>query len=94
MLQARKVAGSIPDEHWIFQLTNPSSRTTALGSAQPLTEMSTKNLPRGKGRSARKADNLTAVCEPIVYEMWEPHCVTTLWVSTTCYRDNFTLIYI
>jgi hypothetical protein len=31
-----------------------------LGSTQPLTEMSTKNLPGGKGRPARKVDNLTA----------------------------------
>jgi hypothetical protein len=31
-----------------------------------LTEMSTRNLPGGKGRSARKADNLTAICEQIV----------------------------
>jgi hypothetical protein len=38
----------------------------ALGSTQPLTEMSTRNLPGGKGRSERKADNLTAICEPIV----------------------------
>jgi hypothetical protein len=38
----------------------------ALGSTQPLTDMSTKNLPGGKGRVARKADNFTAVCEPIV----------------------------
>jgi hypothetical protein len=38
----------------------------ALGSTQPLTEMSTKNLPGGNGRPARKADNLTAICEPIV----------------------------
>jgi hypothetical protein len=36
-----------------------------LGSTQPLTEMSTRNLPGGKGRLARKADNLTAICEPI-----------------------------
>jgi hypothetical protein len=43
----------------------------ALGSAQPLTEMSTRNLPGGKGRLGRKADNLTAVCEPIVWKMWE-----------------------
>jgi hypothetical protein len=28
--------------------------------------MSTRNLPGGKGRPARKADNLTAICEPIV----------------------------
>jgi hypothetical protein len=38
----------------------------ALGSAQPLTEMSTRNHPGGKGRPARKADNLTAIYEPIV----------------------------
>jgi hypothetical protein len=35
-------------------------------SAQPLTEMSTRNLFEGKGRAARKADNLTAICEPII----------------------------
>jgi hypothetical protein len=28
-----------------------------LGSTQPLTEMSTRNLPGGKGRPARQADN-------------------------------------
>jgi hypothetical protein len=30
----------------------------ALGSTRPLTEKSTRNLPGGKGRPARKADNL------------------------------------
>jgi hypothetical protein len=30
-----------------------------LGSTQPLTEMSTRNIPEGKGRPVRKADNLT-----------------------------------
>jgi hypothetical protein len=44
----------------------------ALGSTQPLTEMSIRNLPGGKGRPARGADNLTAIYEPIVYKMWEP----------------------
>jgi hypothetical protein len=45
---------------------NPSSHTMALGSIQPLIEMSTRNLARGKGRPARKADNFTAICELIV----------------------------
>jgi hypothetical protein len=44
----------------------------ALGSTQLLTEMSTRNLPGegggGKGRPARKTDNLSAICEPIVYK--------------------------
>jgi hypothetical protein len=38
----------------------------ALGSTQLLTEMSVTNLLRGKGWPARKADNLTAICEPIL----------------------------
>jgi hypothetical protein len=61
-----------------------------LGSIQPLAEMSTRNLPAGKGRSAGKTDNLAATCEPIVEKMWEPRRLTTLWASTTCYRDSLT----
>jgi hypothetical protein len=38
----------------------------ALGSAQLVTEMSTRNLPADKERPARKAENLTAICEPIL----------------------------
>jgi hypothetical protein len=38
----------------------------AMGSTQPLTDMNTRKLPGGKGRPARKADNLTATYEPIV----------------------------
>jgi hypothetical protein len=36
-----------------------------LVSTQSLTEMSTRNLTGGKGRPARRADNLTAICESI-----------------------------
>jgi hypothetical protein len=32
---------------YFFNLSNPSSSTMALGSTQPLTEMSTGNLPGG-----------------------------------------------
>jgi hypothetical protein len=62
MLQVRYPVRSLD----FFSLPNPSSHTMALGSTQPLTEMSTRNLPGGKGRSARKADNLSAICEPSV----------------------------
>ena len=41
----RKVLGSIPDGvTGIFHLHNPSGRTMTLGSTQPLTEMSTRNI--------------------------------------------------
>jgi hypothetical protein len=36
-----------------------------------------------------KADNLIAICEP---KIWEPWCLTTLWASTSCYRDSFTVV--
>jgi hypothetical protein len=87
------VAGSIPDEAVGFlNLPNSSSRTMALGSTQPLTEMSTRNLKRGKGRPVLKSDNLTAICEPFIWKMWKPRRLTTLWASTACYRDSFNFI--
>jgi hypothetical protein len=64
MLTSRKIAGSIPDVIRFFILSNLSSRTMALGSTRPLTEMSTRNFPGGKERPARNADNFTAICEP------------------------------
>jgi hypothetical protein len=61
------MAGSIPDEITaFFNQPNPSSRTIVVGTTQPLTEMSTRYLPGGKRRQARKADNLTVIYEPIV----------------------------
>jgi len=44
----RKVTGSIPDGvNVIFHWHNPSDRTMALGSTQPLTEMSTRSISWG-----------------------------------------------
>jgi hypothetical protein len=64
---SRKVASSIANEvTGFFDRPKPSSRTMALGLTQPLTEKSTRKLPMGKGRPSRKADNLTAIFEPIV----------------------------
>jgi hypothetical protein len=36
-----------------------------LGSTQSLIEMSTRNVLKDKALPARKADNLTAICEPM-----------------------------
>jgi hypothetical protein len=66
MLQAGRSPVRIPDEVDFFNLPNPSSRTMALGSTQSLTEMSTRKLPGGKKRPARRADNLAAIYEPNV----------------------------
>jgi hypothetical protein len=46
----QKIAGSIPNGvTGIFHWHNPSGRTMALGSTQPLTEMSTRSISWGKG---------------------------------------------
>jgi hypothetical protein len=63
MLQAERSPVRVPDEVDFFNLPNSSSRTMALGSTQPLTEMSTRNLPGGKGRPTRSADKLAAIYE-------------------------------
>jgi hypothetical protein len=74
-----KVQGCWFDSQWahciIFYLSNFPA--TALGSTQPLTEMSTTNLPEGgKARLVCIDDNLTVICELTVYK--------------TYYRDSFT----
>jgi hypothetical protein len=63
MLQAGRSPVRVPDEVDFFNLPNHSSRNMAPGSTQPLTEMSTRNLPGGKKRPARSADNLVAIYE-------------------------------
>jgi hypothetical protein len=61
MLQAgrSRVRISMRSLDFFFYLSSPSSRNMALVSTKPLTEMSTRNIPGGKGRSVRKADKFT-----------------------------------
>jgi hypothetical protein len=85
MLQAGMSPVRVPDEVDFFNLFNSSSRTMALGSTQHLTEMSTRNLPGSKKRSARRADNcyhLLAEC----LQMWEPQPLPIPKASTACTR--------
>jgi hypothetical protein len=60
MLQAGMSRDPVLIRCIFFNLTNPSGHTMALGSTQPVTEMSTRNLPGGGGggkrRPARRAD--------------------------------------
>jgi hypothetical protein len=56
----RKVEGSFLDGIIrIFLGLNPSGRTVALGWTQPVTEISTRDIFRGKGGRVRKADKPT-----------------------------------
>jgi hypothetical protein len=48
---------------------------------------------RCKERPARKVDNLTAICETIVYKMWDTRRLTNLRAFTACYGESFTFTF-
>jgi hypothetical protein len=73
-----------------FNWPNPSSRTMALGSTQPLIQMSTRNLPGVKGGRRVGLSTSPSFVSRLSGNMWEPRRLTTLWAFTACYRDSFT----
>jgi hypothetical protein len=65
--------------HWNFSLTG---RTVALGSTEPLTEMSTRNISwGGKGGRCIELTTLSPSCADCL-EMWEPQPPETLRAFT------------
>jgi hypothetical protein len=84
MLQPGRSPVRISDEVDIFNLPKPSSRTVALGSTQPLTEMSTRNLPGGNKRPAWEPQPLVTLrastaCTGITLPyLTLPHCLSSL----------------
>jgi hypothetical protein len=90
---SRKVAGPNPHEITGFlKWPNPSSRSIALGSTQPLKEISTRiYLGVQGGRRVRPTTSLPSVSRlPRICELRR---LTTLWTSTAYYRDNFTFYF-
>ena len=89
---SRTVPGSIPGGvTGFFSDISPSDRSIALGLTQPLVNMSTRNIPGGKGdRCVRLTTSppLRAEC----HEIWEPKPPGTLWVTPGLLRDSFTYI--
>ena len=57
-----------------------------LGSTQPQTEMSIRNIPGGLRQPVRRADSLTTSCASSL-EIWESQPAGTLWACTGMYRD-------
>jgi hypothetical protein len=92
MLQAGRSPVRVPDEVDIFNSPNPSSRTMVLGSTQPLTEMSTRNLPGVK--SGRRV-GLTTL-PPSMSRMSENVGASTSLIPKGLhglYRDDFTFYF-
>ena len=67
---------------WKFSLHNPSDRTMALGSTQPLTNMSTRNISRkGKSSWCVGLTTLLPSCADC-FEIWQPQPLGTLRACT------------
>ena len=87
-LKNRKVAGSIPNGVIsIFHWHNPSGRTMALGSTQPLTQMSTRN--GGKGGRYVGMSILPPACVDCL-EIWEPQTPGAIKACPHLHRNCFT----
>jgi len=74
--------------HWDFSLTYLSGRTMALGLAQPLREISTRNISYGKGGRCVRLTNLPPSCADCL-EIWEPQPPGTPWASPGLSWDCF-----
>jgi hypothetical protein len=61
MLQAGRSRVRIPMRWIFFSWPNPSSRTMALSSTQPLTEISTRKIPGGGGSKGGRSVRLTTL---------------------------------
>jgi hypothetical protein len=76
MLQAGRSQVRDPDEvNEFFPIYLILSAALGPGVTQPLTEISTRNRKimflGSRARPVRRADNLGAICEPIVCIMWD-----------------------
>jgi hypothetical protein len=93
MLQAGRSRDPVPMRWICFNLPNPSSRTMALGSTQPLTEMNEYEESSWGVKGGRRV-RLTSLPlrADFLDKMWEPRRLTTLWAFTACYRDSFTIL--
>jgi hypothetical protein len=80
--------------HWNFSWHNPFSCIMVLGSAQPLTEMSTKNISLGsKGGRCVRLTTLPPLCTDYL-EIWELHHPGSPRVCPGLCNDGATFLHL
>jgi hypothetical protein len=97
MLQAERSGGSSPYEvieFFSIYLILPVAQCPGVYSTSDRIEyQKQKKVSEAKRRPVCKADNLAAICEQIVYKIWAPQYLTTLYASTAYYGDSFTFFF-
>jgi hypothetical protein len=87
----QKLVGSIPNGViGIFPFHNPSGRNRALEYTQPLTEMSTRNIPGGKGGRYVRLTTLPHPCDDCL-KIW---IASTSWNPQGLPRPVMGLLYL
>jgi hypothetical protein len=88
------------DSQWLQGISCSARREILLRNfvtAQPLTEMSNRSRQimflGSRARPEHRADDAAAICEPVVWTLWDPQHLTTLWTSTACYGLGVTFVY-
>ena len=91
---SRTVPGSIPGGVTAF-FTDifPSDRSMALGSTQPLVQMSTRNIPWGNGGRCVRLTTSPPSCAEC-HEIWEPKPPGTLWATPGLLRGCCTFTFL
>ena len=88
--QAGRSRFRFPMESEIFDWLHHSGRTNAMGSSQPLAEISTKDLPWRVWAAGDWGSQRCHFLVPTVWKFWEPQPPGALGAYLGLYRDSFT----
>jgi len=101
---SRKFAGSIPDGvNGNFHRHNTSGRTVVLGSTQPLTEMSTRNMSRGVNHLhlpiVLKSGNINLLAPKGPFQTSNGFLINFIYVFPVCHifcciSESFSNLYV
>jgi hypothetical protein len=92
-----KVKGSGLDFRWGYLICSIYIILSAASSRRVYSAYNKwvpEDISGGRARPARKVDKLAALYKPIVWTMWDPRHLASLYASRACYEDSCTYFII